>query len=132
MGNKYSYDFAKDLSLNGEPLQIPNMYPVSWKEGQIFREIDDPDRMNCPWNLPKFVTEKNPHQQRKKLIVDEVDLESIGVNPYPSNEWPYFSFAKVIHNILEPEECAELLSSVNEKGSIKSIIYSRIDIQFII
>ena len=35
---------------------------------------------------------------------------------------PFF-VAKVIHNLLTPEECAELLHSVNEKGKVKPALY---------
>ena len=68
------------------------------------------------WRVPKFVTEKDPIAQRDRLSVEEVDLESIGVETKPNTRWPYTSFAKVVNNILEPEECEELLLSVNEKG----------------
>ena len=109
---------TKDLDLNGKPLPAPRMYPVDWKEGQTFTEKDDPDRMNCPWNIPKFVNEKDPLLQREKISVEEIDLGSIGVNPNSNERWPYASFAKVVYNVLEPEECEELLCCVNEKGNL--------------
>ena len=109
---------AKDLSLNGKPLPAPRMHPVDWKEGQVFTEKEDPDRMSCPWNVPKFINENDPILQREKLSVDEIDLESIGVNPNPNERWPYASFAKVISNVLAPKECEELLCCVNEKGNL--------------
>ena len=109
---------AKDLSLNGKQLPAPRIHPVDWKEGQIFTENDDADRMSCPWNFPKFINQKNPLLQREKISVDEIDLESIGINPNPNEKWPYASFAKVINNVLEPEECEELLCCVNEKGNL--------------
>ena len=118
---------AKDLNLNGDPLQIPRMHPVEWKDGQIFTETDDTDRMNTSnyqWNPPKFISEKDPILQRQTLTVDEIDLQSIWIDVTPNSSWPYPSFAKVINNILEPEECAELISCINKKG--KFILYSRI------
>ena len=112
---------TSNLSLNGNPLQLPRMHQVNWKNGQTFTSKDDPDRMQCEWNEPKFVTEKDPIEQKDKVIVENIDLESIGVDPNPNKNWPYHSFAKIIHNILTPGECEELLISVNEKGKISSI-----------
>ena len=46
---------AKDLSLNGSPLQAPRMHPVDWKSGQVFTADEDPDRMNASnyqWHPP--------------------------------------------------------------------------------
>ena len=110
---------TKDLSLNGSPLQTPRMHPVDWKSGQVFTTDDDPDRMNASsyqWPPPKFLVEKDPIIQREKLAVDEIDLSSIGVDLSPNKSCPNSLFAKVIHNILEPNECAELIASVNDKG----------------
>ena len=129
MGDTFSKEqdltvLSKDLSLNGDPIQIPRMHPVEWKDGQIFTENDDADRMNpsnYQWNPPKFISEKDPLLQQQRLSVDEIDLQSIGIDPSPNSIWPYPSFAKIINNILEPEECAELLSCINEKG--KSMLY---------
>ena len=116
---------TKDLSLNGSPLQTPRMHPVDWKSGQVFTADDDPDRMNASnyqWHPPKFLVEKDPIIQREKLAVDEIDLSSIGIDPVP-NKSSDSVFAKVIHNILEPNECAELIASVNDKGKFTRIIY---------
>ena len=116
---------TKDLSRNGSPLQIPRMHPVDWKSGQVFTADDDPDRMdasNYQWNPPKFLVEKDPIIQREKLAVDEIDLSLIGIDPVP-NKSSDLVFAKVIHNILEPNECAELIASVNDKGKFTRIFY---------
>ena len=116
---------AKELSLNGSPLQTPRMHPVDWKSGQVFTVDDDPDRMNASnyqWHPPKFLVEKDPIIQREKLAVDEIDLSFIGVDPNP-NKSSHSVFAKVIHNILEPNECAELIASVNDKGKFTLIFY---------
>ena len=116
---------TKDLSLNGSPLQTPRMHPVDWKSGQVFTADDDPDRMNASnyqWHSPKFLAEKDPIIQREKLAVDEIDLSSIGIDPVP-NKSTDSVFAKVIHNILEPNECAELIASVNDKGKFTRIFY---------
>ena len=111
-------DLTKDLSLNGKSLQLPQIHHVNWKNGQTFSSKEDPDRMQCEWNEPKFVSEKDPLEQKEKVVVEEIYLESIGVDSNPNKNWPYHSFAKIIHNILTPEECEELLISVNEKGKI--------------
>ena len=108
---------ANDLSLHGKPVQVPRMAEVKWKNGQTFTEKDDPDRMTWECNVPKFVTDKNPLEQKKRIFVEDIDLQSIGVDPNPNHKWPYHSFAKVIHNILTPAECEELLNCVNEKGN---------------
>ena len=114
-------ELAKDLSLNGKSLQLPQIHQVNWKNGQTFTSKEDPDRMQCEWNQPKFVTEKDPLEQKDKVMVEKIDLESIGVDPNPNKNWPYHSFAKIIHNLLTPGECEELLISVNEKGKIYAI-----------
>ena len=117
---------TKDLSLNGSPLQTPRMHPVDWKSGQVFTVDDDPDRMNASnyrWHPPKFIVEKDPIIQREKLAVDEIDLSLIGVDTSPNKSCPDPLFAKVIHSILEPNECAELIASVNDKGNFRRIIY---------
>ena len=114
-------ELAKDLSLNGKSLQLPQIHQVNWKNGQTFTSKEDPDRMQYEWNVPKFVTEKDPLEQKDKVIVEKIDLESIGVDPNPNKNWPYHSFAKIIHNLLTPGECEELLISVNEKGKIYAI-----------
>ena len=116
---------TKDLSLNGSPLQTPRMHPVDWRSGQVFTADDDPDRMNASnyqWHPPKFLFEKDPIMQREKLAVDEIDLSLIGVGLDP-NKSSDSLFAKVIHNILEPNECAELIASANDKGKCTGIIY---------
>ena len=117
---------TKDLSLNGSPLQTPRMHPVDWKSGQVFTTDDDPDRMNASsyqWPPPKFLVEKDPIIQRKKLAVDEIDLSLIGIDTSTNKSCPDPLFAKVIHSILEPNECAELIASVNDKGNFRRIIY---------
>ena len=120
---------VKDLELNGKPLATPRMHPVDWKPQQMFTAEDDPDRTRgFSWRVPKFVTEKDPIRQRDKLTVEEIDLESIGVDPKPNARWPYPSFARVVNNILEPEECEELLSSVNEKGTYFKLVSTLITV----
>ena len=64
------------------------------------------------------MADKDPTAQIEKLTVEEIDLESkLGIDPDPDGQRAHAAFAKVIHNILEPEECEELLSTVNEKGN---------------
>jgi len=115
-------ELAKELFLNGKTLPLPRFHEVNWKDGQTFREIDDPDRMSCAWNPPKFVLGKDLSDQKGKITVEEIDLESIGVDPYPNDKWPYHSFAKIVHHLFTPEECEELLNSVNEKGFTPALL----------
>ena len=121
-------EMAINLNLNGRPLPAPKMHPVDWYEGQMFQEEEDADRMNFPWNTPMFVTEKDPVLQRERITIEEIDLESMGVDPNPNERWPY-AFAKIIYNILDPEDCEKLLASVNEKGT--SICSSRRMTEFV-
>ena len=117
-------ELTKELLLNGKTLPLPRFHDVNWEDGQKFTEKDDPDRMNVAWNPPQFISGKDPSDQKSKLIVEEIDLESIGVDPYPNDKWPYHSFAKVVRHIFTPEECEELLKSVNQKGEyIRKIIF---------
>ena len=109
-------ELTKELFLNGKPLALPRFHDVNWEDGQRFTEKDDPDRMNVTWNPPQFISGKDPSDQKAKLVVEEIDLESIGVDPHPNEKWPYHSFAKVVRPIFTPDACAELLKSVNQKG----------------
>ena len=109
---------AHEILMNGKALQIPRMYQIRLKQGKAFIEKDDLDGTQRSWSPPFFLLGKNPSGQKEKVSVSEIDLESIGVDLNPNNKWRFPTFAKVIQNILTPEECADLIHSVNEKGNM--------------
>ena len=107
-------------TLAGAPLAPPRMHPQDWKPLQQFREASDPDRMAEPWDPPKFVASKDPVSQRPRTTVEELALParcSRG-GGFPGLQ----SFAKVIHGVLEPEECLSLLECVNAKGFTPALV----------
>ena len=109
---------AYEISINGKALQIPRMNQIRLKQGKAFIEKDDLHGTQRSWSPPFFVLGKNPSGQKEKVLVSEIDLESIGVDLEPNNRWRFPTFAKVVNNILTPEECADLIHSVNENGNL--------------
>merc|ERR1712070_811861 len=99
--------------LAGKPLMTPHLYPVAWEEERIFEEVEDPDRTTEPWPLPSFLTSKDPIEQRRRVKVTELAVPD---GAAWQNNGGEVSFARVIDNVLEPEECAELLAKVNAQG----------------
>ena len=103
--------------LAGAELRPPRIHPVSWKDGQVFSESDDPDRVGPlteRWVAPSFV-QKTPALQMPKTRVEELDVSGvIGARTD--------SFARRVYGVLEPAECAELLERVNEKGFTPALL----------
>jgi hypothetical protein len=97
---------ARMPSLAGAPLQPPSFYRTDWKANQTFTVQDDPDRTRLPWAPPDFVQGKNPAAQMTR--VQEL--------PVTMRTKEFGSFARVVRNVLDQEDCAALLSSVNAKG----------------
>lgn len=110
---------AGDLMLAGEPLAQPRAHQVQWKVGIQFKAEDDPDRMVLPWAGPAFLAQKDPRSQLHRTHVEPVQLPA-GVSDHIS--LPIKPFAKFVHGVLEPEECAALLSCVNEKGFSPALV----------
>lgn len=103
--------------LNGEELPHPRIHPVDWKDGQTFSVEDDPDRTCEPWVPPRFVKDKlaTAYRQIAKTRVEELDLSVVSGATTKS-------FARVVYNLFEPEECAQLLEHVNEKGFTPALL----------
>ena len=108
---------ANEISLNGKPLQMPRMYQIRLKQGKAFIEKDYLGGIQRVWSPPFFMFGKNPTSQKEHVSISEIDLESIGIDLKPNDSWRFPTFAKIVHNIFTPEECADLIHSVNEKGS---------------
>jgi predicted 2-oxoglutarate/Fe(II)-dependent dioxygenase YbiX len=109
--------FTKGLTIGKESLPPPSMHPHSWKPGQHFSAEDDPDRTSQPWTPPAFVKNKSPAAQREKTVVEEIPLphkagrgESVG------------TFARVVHNVIDAEDCKSLIDAVNEKGFTPALL----------
>lgn len=109
---------ASIISLHGKPLQIPRMYLISLNEDEASIERDNPDQMKSVWNTPEFITGKDPCEQKKNVFVEDIDLDTIGIEIDTKDGWRFPSFLKIVHNILTPEQCAELIYSINEKGNV--------------
>jgi hypothetical protein len=103
-----------NLLLAGRPLEPPHFHKMPWKNHQEFTAEDDPDRTREPWEAPAFVYKKDPRSQSKKTVVEELRLK--GVKTYPG------SFARVVRGVLDEEDCAALISSVNRKGFTPALI----------
>lgn len=105
---------TEGLHLAGRLLEAPRFHATGWSEGQIFQSTDDPDRCNEPWDVPGFVRRKCPHAQKARTIVRELQLP-------PRTGFPG-SFARIVHNVLEEQDCAELISRANVKGYTPALL----------
>jgi len=101
---------ADGLQLNGSQLTAPRFLDLGWKDGQLFTEDDDPDRMQLPWQPPTFVADK----MRSETHVEEL--------PLLDAQCAQGSFARVVHGVLSEEECAELISCINRKGFTPALL----------
>jgi len=93
-------------------LQHPSFYRTRWQVNQSFTAEDDPDRTSLPWAAPKFVHDKDPAAQRTQVEELHVASRSTGSD----------SFARVVRNVLDQEDCAALISSVNAKGFTAALL----------
>lgn len=107
---------TEGLTLAGRPLVAPQFHETHWREGQVFTAEDDPDRARQPWEPPSFVRSKNPIAQREKTHVKDVPLHHV------SEKMRSTSFARVVHGVLDEEDCADLLASVNQKGYTPALL----------
>lgn len=112
--NTHCRKWAESLQLHGKPLEPPRFHRTGWRENQTFSAKDDPDRVLEPWDTPFFVQTKDPLIQRNKLTFQELDLTGLS---HASD-----SFARVVHNVLDEEDCAELVARVNQKGFTPALI----------
>lgn len=93
----------------------PRLHDIDWSENQVFEVDDDPDRCQYPFE-PKFLTFKNPKEQCEAVDVEQVLL----TREYSLNGGE--PFAKILHNVLTPKECAELIELVNHKGFTPALL----------
>merc|ERR1711907_73654 len=103
--------------LAGHPLQPPHFYPVPWQENDHFSLEDDPDRALQPWTAPSFCG-RDPAEQRACTTVQELEIPDCCSEIGNAS----CSFARVIHNVLTPEECKELIEIVNQKGFTPALL----------
>lgn len=103
-----------NLLLAGRSLEPPHLCRTGWKRHQQFTEEDDPDRTKQPWEPPAFVRDKDPVLQSLKTVVGELCLKGLRCG----NQ----SFARVVHGVLDEEDCATLIASVNKKGFTPALI----------
>lgn len=100
---------AKPLSLAGKPLQAPEFVETGWRPGQTFTADQDPDRIRLLWEAPSFV-QKDPVQQRQKTRVEDL------ISDTPE------TFARVVHGVVDEEDCAELIRCINVKGFTPALL----------
>lgn len=112
------------VTMAGSALEKPRMVKTYWEKGQSFTAEEDPDRMNClfksktgedmRWSPPAFVGSVDPVARGLSTTVTELAL--------PGQNVPMGAFARVVHGVFTPEECAELISSVNDKGFTPALL----------
>jgi len=102
----------------GNPLELPRFHPVDWEEMERFTVEDDPDRTAEVWELPSWIAEKDPTQQHGHIVVEPLEV------PAECQEYNAegFSFAKVLHNVLTPDQCQSLIQRINQKGFTPALL----------
>lgn len=92
-------------SLAGQALEPPRFEPTDWSEHQTFTAADDPDRTAMPWSPPDFVDRKDPASQATEAGVYDMPV-----------------FACAVRNVLDEDDCAALIESVNRKGFTPALL----------
>jgi len=107
---------AQMPKLAGQDLSAPRFHSTGWHVNQRFTAEDDPDRTRLPWRPPKFVSYKDPALQ--EAVAEELRLpEEVSKTPGYGQ-----SFARVVRNVLDEKNCAELIASVNAKGFTPALL----------
>jgi len=110
-----SEEYAEELArrmpkLAGRPLERPRFHETSWRVGQRFTAVEDPDRTQVPWAPPDFALQGSAGAApRERVTAEELALPTGG-------------FARVVRGVLCAEECAELLARVNAKGFTPALV----------
>jgi len=99
--------------LNGQMLEVPNLLPVCWKEGQLFQIREDPERISEAWLAPDFVWSRDPVEQSAKTVCTNLPIH---------NGVPGRRFAKVISKVLDEACCSALLADLNAKGFTPTLV----------
>jgi len=94
--------------LAGGGLPPPHFHETGWRPGQKFAESDDPDRMPFPWAPPSFLDEADAAEQATQTTVQELAVP--------------IGFARSVYGALNQEQCAELLSTINDKGFTPALL----------
>jgi len=105
---------AQMPTLAGCPLEAPLFVNTGWLVNQKFSMADDPDRTELPWSPPSFVGFRDPANQQ--TIAEDFE---VGADPrWDRSE----SFARVVRHVLNEEDCAALVASVNTKGFTPALL----------
>lgn len=119
-----SANLAKGMSVNGQELAPPRFHRVSWRDGQVFEESDDPDRTQEAFPTPAFIS-RSVAAQRERTSSTELKIprnkqsKSGGAfQQCVSNN----TFARVVHGVLDESDCAELISLINDKGFTPALL----------
>ena len=113
---------AHGLHVNGCSLQPPRFEVRNWRPSQVLTVAQDPDRTAELWQAPSFVTQVDPVAQRGLTTVEELTPKLKGLQWQGRGPSQYTSFARVVHNVLTPAQCADLLVSVNAKGFTPALL----------
>lgn len=100
------YEIAQlvgELELGGRPLQVPNL------------TTDRSHRTVTTVPPVSFIAIKDPRLQQQRTSVEDVAAPR-GASCLMVGSKIGTSFARVIHGVLDPNECAELLAQANEIG----------------
>jgi len=98
------------------PLPLPCFHSTEWVKNQTFAAEDDPDRTQQPWEPPAFVRIDDPKKQHVKMKVEEICFQNTPVLHSSS------SFARIVHGVLDADQCFELIQSVNNKGFTPALL----------
>lgn len=108
---------AQMPKLAGCALEAPSLHNTGWTLHQRFTAKDDPDRMRMPWTPPKFLRFRDPAAQH--TVVSELMLPHR--QRHCAAQYKQ-SFARVLQNVLDEEDCAALIASVNKKGFTPALL----------
>jgi len=109
-------DLTEGLLLAGRQLRPPRIHPTGWRDFQKFSADDDPDRTREPWEAPAFALDLTAATRcAQETTVDELKLpryQCAGPN----------SFARIVHGVLDEDQCEALLAAVNLKGFTPALL----------
>eukprot|EP00439_Symbiodinium_sp_Y106_P016429 s877_g2.t1 len=116
-----SRELAKDLVLAGKPLEAAVFLCPGWKHGQTFTASQD------RWRLDSFAP-RSRAATRKDLgrgATFDAELRS-AVSGDDDAELAVSgdrrTFARVVHNVLDEDDCADLIRCINQKGFTPALL----------
>lgn len=100
---------TSELELDGRPLDAPRILGASeMTGGRLAMEV-------APLAPAAFIATKDPRVQQKKTWVEDIVLPRYASCIHLGAQLGT-SFARIVHGVLEPNECAELVAQANDVG----------------